>query len=520
MKKIIFITGAFLIAFGFVSCVDDEVEAGFEDMTRLTVYDYIVENEDDFSSFLSILKKGGLDKTLSAYNPHGLGYSLFLPDNDAVRRYVENHGRFNSLDELLNEPGYAELLAKYHTVNMSIHSNDFPFGALPEPTLSDDLLVVSFVIETDTSYYMINNQAPVTSPNHEVSNGYIHQIGEMLSPVAFTTYEWLQVHEGYSIFREAVELTGFEKFTNIDVKDEDNNVRPITLLLEHDSIYSKHGIHSIDDLIERISPDNHDFTNPANPLYNFVGYHVLTGSYFMDVFVDVATNYTTHAEVPVHIDGRGVDIMINRGRTIFETIIVGPDTTVIDWIGFYYDASNIITRSGAIHYIDRVMKPVPPSRATMNFEFWDEPYFNRFRNLLGEFPIEDPSLLSVVDYSGEDLYYVKRTAEETNAWSRDYIMINGDFSVSYRLPRIVQGRYRVFLRADRYNTQNAVVEVFVDGVKIGGVIDLSTGGSANNPFQNTLVGTIDFTRYETHVVTVRALIPGNFKWDLIRFEPA
>lgn len=519
MKKLIFLTGAVFIAISLLSCVDEPVEAGFEDMAQFTVYDYIVENEEKFSSFLRILQKGGLDKTLSAYNPHGLGYSLFLPDNDAVRRFIENHGRFNSLDDLLNEPGYAELIGKYHAVNISIHSNDFPFGALPEPTLSDDLLIVSFVIETDTSYYLINNQAPLTETDIEVSNGYVHLLGEMLTPVALTTYQWLELNDGYSIFREAVELTGFDEITNIDVKDEENNAQPFTLLLEHDSIYHKHGVYSIDDLIEKVSPDDNDYTNPANPLYNFVGYHMLTGIFFMDEFVDVATNYTNYGEVPVHIDGRGVDIIINRGRTIFETIIVGQDTTIIDWIGFNYDASNIITRSGAIHFIDRVMKPVPPSRATMNFEFWNEPYFNQFRNELGEFLIEDPSLLSVVDYSGEDLYYVKRTAEETNAWSNDYIMINGDFTVSYSLPRIVQGRYRVILRAERLNTRNAVVEVFIDGVKIGGLIDLSSGGSANNPFQNTLVGTIDFARYESHVVTISALIPGNFKWDVIRFEP-
>ena len=519
MKKIILITGAVIIALSFASCIDDEpIDPGFEDMTQMTLYDYISENEK-FSHFLQILQRGGLDKTLSAYNPHGLGYTLFLPDNDAVRRYIDNHRQFSTFDELINDRDYAAILGKYHAVNLAIHSNDFPFGALPEPTLSDDLLTVNFVIQTDTSYYLINNQAPVTMANIEASNGYIHEIGEMLVPVSTTTYQWLEVNEGYSIFKAAVDLTGFDEVTNINAKDPESDARPFTLLLEHDSVFHKNGIKSIDDLVERISPHNHDFTNPANPLYNFVGYHMLTGTYFMDDFVDVATNYTTYAEVPVNINGRGYDIKINMGRDTFDIIIDGPDTTFIDYIGFNYDASNILTQSGVIHFVDRVLKPIAPRRATMNFEFWDEPYFNRFRNQLGEFLIEDPSLLNVVDYSGEDLYYVKRTSEETNAWSNDYIMINGDFSVSYRLPRIVQGRYRVILRADRLNTQNAVVEVFINGVKLGGLIDLSSGGSTNNPFQNTVVGTIDFTRYESHVVTVRALIPGNFKWDLISFEP-
>jgi len=519
MKKGIIITSTIFIILGFLSCDDDPIEAGFEDMLQMTIYDYILENKDKFSSFLRILEKGGIEKTLSAYNPRGIGYTLFLPDNEAVSRYIDNHRQFNSLDELLNDPGYAAMLGKYHVLNIGIHSNDFPFGAFPETTLSDDLLTVSFIIETDTSFYMINNQAPVTLPNIEVSNGFIHLVGNTLEPVSLTTYQWLELHDDYSIFKDAVDLTGFDEITNINTKDESGNARPFTLLLEHNSIYHKHGVQSIEDLIEQISPDNQDYTNPANPLYNYVGYHMLTGNYFLDDFVDNATNYSTYGEVPLSINGIGNDILINRGKEVFDRIIHGPDTTIIDWIGFNYDASNVLTQSGVIHFIDRMMRPVPPSRAILNFGFWEEHYLNQFRNQLGEFIIEEPSALSVIEFSGEDLYYVKRSPGETNAWNNDYLLIDGDFSISYTVPKIVQGRYRVILRAEKLNTQNAVVEVFIDGAKIGGLVDLSTGGSANNPFQNTLLGTIDFTRYDNHVITVRALIPGNFQWDQIRFEP-
>jgi hypothetical protein len=300
---------------------------------------------------------------------------------------------------------------------------------------------------------------------------------------------------------------------------EVSGIRPFTLLLEHDSIYQKLDINSVDDLISRVSPSNDDYKNPLNPLYNYVGYHMLAGSYFINDFVGPSTNYSTYAEVPLHIDGRGHDLLINNGRDTFDVIIKGIDTTIIDWIGFHYDASNILTQSGSIHFIDRVMEPVAPIRANLNFEFWDEPYFNQYRNKLGEFKIEDQSALSVVEFSGEDLYYVKRGSGEINAWSNDYLMIDGDFSISYTVPKIVQGRYKVFLRANRFNQQNAVVEFFIDGSKIGGLIDLSTGGNANNPFQTLEVGTIEFTRYDHHVVTVRALIPGIFHWDMVRFEP-
>jgi hypothetical protein len=522
MKNRIVTAGIVLLIFGgFLSCVDDPIEAGFEDMVRLTIYDYIVENEEEYgySHFLRILERGGIHKTMSAYNPRGIGYTMFLPDNDAVNRFIDSSPMFNSLDELLADEVFAAAFSRYHVVNLALHSDDFPFGAFPEPTLSDDLLTVNFVLG-DSSYYLINNQAPVKKANIEVSNGYIHIIGEALSPVSLTTYRWLQLSGGFSIFLEAMELTGFDEIADINVKDESNDARPFTLLVEHDSIYRKHGVNSIDDLVERISPGNQNYTDPANPLYNFVGYHMLTEHHFLDDFAGRATNYTTLGEVPLHIYGHGNDLLINRGKEIFDVIVTSMDTIFIDWIGFNYDASNVLTQSGVIHFIDRMMRPQQPTRATQWFNFWEEPYFNQFRQLTGTHPIENPSLLSVIDYSGADLYFIRLAQGEVPDWDRNFLEISGDFSITYNLPRIVQGRYRVWLRADRWSAESAVVEVYIDGVKLGGLVNLhNPNQNPNSPFGNIEIGTIDFSGYSGHTVEVRSLIPGRFRWRELRFDP-
>ncbi len=57
---------------GFTACDPQTVEAGFEDLLEQTIYDYIVENDSAYSSFLAILEAGEIDKTLSAYNPDGV----------------------------------------------------------------------------------------------------------------------------------------------------------------------------------------------------------------------------------------------------------------------------------------------------------------------------------------------------------------------------------------------------------------------------------------------------------------
>jgi len=522
MKNLIYILILFVVASTY-SCNEPEREAGFEDLIAFSAYDYIVAQNDsfqNFSSFLQILEAGGIDKTLSAYNPEGTGYTLFLPDNDAVNNFINSNDQFSSLNDILNNTEYARSFSRYHVVTSAVHTNDFPFGTFSDPTLTGDFLTVGFVIETDTSYYNINNQAPVKKPNIEVSNGYVHQIETALNPITFTTYGWLEQNPQFSIFKEAVDLTGLQSIVDINTVGEDNFTQPVTLLVEADSIYQKNGINSLNDLIARVSPNRNNYTESNNPLYNYVGYHVLTGSWFLNDFVDVASNFTTYSEVPLNINGTGLDVVINKGKQTFDTLVFQGDSTFIDYIGFYYDNSNVITQSGAIHFIDRVMEQQQPSRARQNYEFWDEPYINQLRQEIGTFLIDDRDALLNINWSeGSDLFFVELGDQESSAWGNDYLQIDGDFTITYEIPQIVQGKYEVYLRAEAFNERNAVVEVFIDGKKLGSSVDLTTGGSASNPFQNIELGTIDFKRYSRHTVEIRPLIPGRFLWDVIYFVP-
>ena len=517
MKKIVYILSLLLVVV-INSCKEPERIAGFEDAEQYSIYNYIMENKDDFSNFLSILEVGGIDKTLSAYNPDGTDYTLFLPDNKAVDAFIAQNNQFSSLTDILNNKEFSEAFSRYHVVNMGVHTNDFPFGAFPEPTLSEDYLTVSFIIETDTSYYKINNQAAVILPNIEVSNGYIHQIEIALQPITFTSYSWLKQNTDFSIFNDALELTGLESLVDINLK-EDETLQPVTMLVESDAIYNENGVNSVADLATMISPDNSDYANSTNSLYNYIAYHVLTGSLFIDDFEGIATNYATHSEIPLNINGNGIDLLINKGKQVFDTIVYLGDTTFIDYIGFLYDESNIITQSGAIHVIDRIMIQQPPSRAIRTFEFWEETAISTFRNEPGTYLIEEAEALNYIKWSGADLFFVELGDQESTAWGNDYLEMNGDFVISYEIPKIIQGKYDVFLGAEAFNSNNALVEVFIDGKKIGGLVDLSNGGTSNNPFQRIELGAIDFKKYESHIVEIRPLIPGRFLWDYIRFEP-
>ena len=515
MKRISIILSLLIFLLVQNSCKKSEVpQAGFKDVLQFTIYDYLVENEKDYSSFLSILKAGGLDKTLSAYNPNGIDYTLFIPDNKAVDDFIKESGQFASLDALLKDKAYVEALARYHVVNMGTSSYEFPFGAFSEPTLSGDFLNVNFILAKDTTYYKINNQAPVTKTNIEASNGYIHAIGTMLKPITQNSYGWLKKNPNYSILTAAIEATGMKTIIDVDMKLEDQPLKPFTLLVEPDAVYKKRNINSFQDLANSISPGRTDYTNIANPLNLFVAYHFLTETRFLDDLQGRSTNYNTFADIPLTINGLGLDILINRGK---EEFIDNNDTT--DYVGIDYDASNEVTQSGAIHFINQILKPQIPSRSTVTFEFYEELELNAYRLKGGSYLIENEELFDYVKWTGAKLFYVKSNDDAERAWSRDYMLIDGDFTISYQIPKIIQGKYNVYLQADAYSSQNALVELFIDGIKLGGLIDLTKGGSSNYPYYSFKVGAIDLKKYASHTIEIKSLIPGRLKWDYIRFEP-
>ncbi len=516
MKKIAYILLIFIVGIGF-SCQDEERIAIFEDTFQLTIMDYLELNEDTFSHFIEIIEKGNLKHTLSAYNPEGNGYTVFAPDNNAIEQLINESSQFSSLSDITDNPDVAAAFCRYHVVNLKVRSNDFPFGAFSEPTLSGDYLIVSFIIEPDTAYYKINNQAPVTTANIETSNGFVHMLSRALEPVTFTSYSLLDQNPSVSIFKEAVDITGWRDSINFNLKTEENRLA-VTVLAEPDSIYQKAGINSLDDLISEISPDNSDYSNPSNPLYNYIAYHFLSGNYYIDDFINSNSNYNTYSEIPIRIDGRGLDIAINPGKENFDTLVSQGDTTIVNFIKIIYDQSNVVSQSGPIHYIDQVMKQYSPTRATAYYQFREEPVLNSYYQEKGEFLIEEGSL-NRITWSGADLFYVAGEAGTSNASNLDYLMLNGDFVINYRIPRLVQGRYRVFLRAESFNAANAVVEVLVDRKKVGGMVDLSLGSSPTSPFRNIELGTIEFGRYAEHDIEIRSLIPGQFLWDYIQFQP-
>jgi len=487
------------------SCEEDkEIKPFYEN--RFSISEFLQENQDEFNLFYQLLKQGDLERTLTAYNPSGNDYTLFLPTNEAIEKFIEENDQYQDFSDLLSDTAFVHVLVRYHVINSALERNDFPFGSLSDTTLSGDLLIMGFSGNIDSLIYLVNNQAKVFQTNIIATNGYIHLIDNMLLPVFLTTYEWLQQNEAYSIFTDALDITGLgDTFKFQDEK------RWNTLLVETNEAFQRSGIHSIDDLILYLSPDRTDYSVSNNDLYQFLSYHILEGKYYLNDFEGINTNYNTYASSTVSINGSGLEIKINQGFKEFE---IGSE--IIDYIRIDYDISNASSINGAIHSLEDMMEFYLPGQISRTFQFLEEPIILEASKDPDTYVFNQLDNFEFLIWEGiEEITYIK-SSSSNGANENDYVEFEGDFSIVYELPEVLPGSYNLQIRARGGSSENATIQVFIDDKEqIGTNIDLNTG----NGFQTFDVGMINFVQYEKHYIRIENLIPGMFAWDYIRLIP-
>jgi len=499
------------------SCERNQDDRVFYQEDLIDIAGYIEKNKEKFNRFYDIMNVGELTDPLSAYNPAGDGsFTLFLPTDEAFDRYIQNNSRYSSFHALIQDISFVRELGRYHLVSTGIRTNYFPYGALPDTTATGDMLTIGFSSDLDTTIYKVNNIAPVIIANLEMVNGYIHVIGEVLEPVNFTGYEWLAQNPGYTILSEALKLTGLKDTLSLYITTNKQVVKNMyTILAEHDSIYSRYGIHSIEDLIGKYGTPGKELTDIDNSLYQFTAYHILERSFFLDEF-EGSENYNTYANFPSSINAAGLEIRINQGVDTFSIKISGGDTTWINYIRFFYQESNVLTKNGPIHFISDVMELFNPPRIERTFQFREEPAIDQASETE---TFIDPDKFVRINWSGTDyIIYVRQSGTSENAKNPDYIRIEGNFTIEYTMPKILPGRYALKFRAHAFNMENATVQVYLDGKRIGGNYDLTSGGD-DTGYKIITVGEVDFGKYSEHTIKIRALIPGIFIWDFVNFTP-
>ena len=304
MKRTLYILALLL---SIVACSEEIDKSNRYTFTGETVADFLLNRSEKYSHFITILKKAELMSLLSTYGQ----YTLFLPDNDAVEKYVQEQdsiywttkdtpapvytGVTSPLVEELSD-SMANVIARMHLIEGNYHTAEFGEGAIAKWNFFDRALVVSYKVVDERFYIMINNHSAIIDGDNQVENGIIHFIDKPLNTLPSYLAGQIAKYDFFRLFNKALVETNFgDKIAQeIDFSYEVNKSNifylsmpkkkyiKYTAFIEPDEVFHKQGIYTIDDLkafAEKWygTEDKGNPLSPKNALYKFVAYHFIEG---------------------------------------------------------------------------------------------------------------------------------------------------------------------------------------------------------------------------------------------------
>ena len=307
MKRILYILA---IALSIVACTDDIDKSNRYTFTGETVADYMLNRSENYSHMITLMERAGLFGLLRTYGQ----YTLFLPDNDAVEKYVQEQDSIYHATKDSDNPVWtgvispyveelsdsmANVIARMHLIeNRNYHTADMGEGALGKWNFNDRALSVSYKVVDERFYIMLNNSAAIIAADNQVENGIVHIIDRPIDPKFNTIASHISEYTYFSIFNQAIAVTGFTERVSqtVDLSYDYRKVNIInkywripehcyikfTAFIEPDEVFHANGIYTLDDLktfAEKWygTEEKGNYKNPKNALYKFVAYHFVEG---------------------------------------------------------------------------------------------------------------------------------------------------------------------------------------------------------------------------------------------------
>ena len=299
MKRILYILA---ISLSILACTDDIDKSNRYTFTGETVADFLLNRSEKYSHFITLLKRAELFSLLQTYGQ----YTLFLPDNEAVEKYVQEQdsiywvtkdtdapvktGITSPLVEELSD-SMVNVIARTHLVEGNYLTASFDDGALPHWNFYDRYLGISYEPTDEGFYIKVNTTATIIDGDNEVENGVVHIMDRVIEPTTEILPEQIAKYNYFSLFSEALDETRFCDSLRLFI---DENFKPLetvdaqytpqkkyyryTGFVETDEVFNAAGIYTLADLKafaekwygteERDNPKH-----PRNALNRFVAYH-------------------------------------------------------------------------------------------------------------------------------------------------------------------------------------------------------------------------------------------------------
>jgi len=310
-----------------ISCNPEPNESDLFTATGETAADYI-KRKAELTSFDYILSRVRMDRNLSTYGE----YTCFAPTNEAISVYIDslwndqeaiiphNGMEANSLEGLSDS--LCSDIAMYHLAAGTHNTIEMGGAGGTVATMLGRPVQTSGDVDS-LGRVTIEKLAVIIEPDSIVTNGIVHVLNHVIPRSTRLIADELERHDAYSIFTQALKLTGLkdsltrskknETYTISDRNDTngdrlytpDECLIAYTVFAEPDVVLAENGINSIDDLIrfanqqyggadawydmlaekglwndekkeyvKSVSTGN-DYTNRNNALNMFVAYHIL-----------------------------------------------------------------------------------------------------------------------------------------------------------------------------------------------------------------------------------------------------
>ena len=306
MYKILFVLA---LSLSIIACTDDIDRSNRYTFTGETVADFMLNRSEKYSHFITLLKRAELFSLLQTYGQ----YTLFLPNNDAVEKYIQEQDSIYWATKKTDDPiwtgvtsplveelsdSMANVIARMHLIEKNYHTADFGEGAIDKWNFNDRMLTINYKVEGERYYIMLNNDAAIIDGDNQVENGIIHMIDKPINTKSPSVAAQIAEHGFFSIFSKAVAETGFESKV-LDMMDF-SYTEPIlsnsllqkyvpkkkyikyTAFVEPDEVFHKNGIYILADLkafAEKWygTEDKDNPHSPKNALNKFIAYHFVEG---------------------------------------------------------------------------------------------------------------------------------------------------------------------------------------------------------------------------------------------------
>jgi uncharacterized surface protein with fasciclin (FAS1) repeats len=467
MKKIVSILVVVLIGLSFIFYTGGckKIEYVQSTTTDLNIYGYIKANPSKYASLTAIVDKSGYAGFLNAYG----SYTMFLPTDSAFKIYfTEVNKTLAGLTEV-----EAQDIVKFHLLEDTLTTASFKDGKLPTITMYGQFLVTGVENTNGTSAFLINRQALVTAGNIKTGNGIVHQLDRVLKPASKTVAELISADARLSIFKQALQATGY-----YDTINKINSTVPalrrwFTVLAETNQALLDSGYASFAALKARYSNTG----NPLNPLDSlniYVKYHIIPEPKYLADIVSTSSHATL---APLEVLASKLDdekVLINE--LTFNGIL--EKGVLLERLTSDISATTGVLHVATGHFAPKVRQPTAV--------YWDVADFPEVRKLPAVFRRGNFSFaygaIKGITYNNplNTIDYAYTTSSSINVYWGDYLSLPmGTTSrhnwIEFTTPILIKGRYKVWVcyRASKSSGtvglpggSNMPVQVSYDGVDL------------------------------------------------------